>query len=213
MKNRNMRGKKWIPQPGKNGVGTMVLGYTMSAVAREYDVSLATIRGAIEEGTIPAPTLQHGERLYYRPEQVKQIAETLKKEKEKKINRWNVTTLAKYVGVSRCVMDWHVAKGSIPTPQRGKHRVLEWTQQQAAEIIEFFGDRRKINRDCFHLWDGLLSVGLSENEIVWAKSHDFVPEPDYVIGKASRRNKFYTEKTLQRAARAIKVARIMKGIE
>jgi hypothetical protein len=178
------------------------------------------MRGAIRDGVIEAPALQYGKRKYYRRDQVKTIVKQFQRLRTAGVQAWNLPQLAAYLGVARCVIDWHISRRNIPTPEkrgvwtprRGTRYQLAWSPEQVAEIIRFFATRRDIKTDCYQFAPGLRELGLTATEIAWAKYAKLVPEPDYVVGHSLRR-RYWKRQTLERAARAIKVARIMKGLE
>jgi len=216
MLDKAMRGKKWIPvedQPGC-GEGRVKLCWSVSAVARECGVSREYLDKRIQDRTIPAPTMEGGPRRYYLPEQVTMVVTAIKDFRNRTIpgagENWNIKTTAEYLKTSRVVLDWHIAKGNIPTPTRGYHNVLRWTPEQVAEIVKFFEDRKRVRNACWNLEDGLREVGLPQTDIDWAKYHKVRPNPDYIIGNG-RRNKWYNRKTLERFARFVRMERMLKG--
>jgi hypothetical protein len=164
--------------------------WNLAAAAVEVGVTTHLLKYWSKQGVLPGPSRLHGRRHYYTRQDLKKIKKVFARHQCQRMTKKGIANM---VGVSPCVIDWHIKTGSIPAPTFELGSKKFYTVCQAERIKDYFLARREAKEDLVLLMVGLRQLGTTKDEYQWLLrcGKELVPTPTLVLGK-SRRNKWFT---------------------
>ena len=202
MIDQNMRGKKYFQVYSQNGKGykpEKVMGYTVTAMARELGIPREWL--AYRRELLPEPAFTSGARQYWSEQQFEDIKNLYDMSPHNlQQTHWNMTAAAEELDVPRIVIEHHMKQGHIKEPSIKTSHGNFWTPKEFSEVRDYFALRKRTKDAMLQLHVGLRELGATDSEIQWANKHrSQFPPPDVDLG--GRKGRYYKRRTLQRILR------------